>query len=53
MLKGIAPVGYYRGTVQSKDYTVHRWSKVLDVLDFIESGIEGTQDLVVMRKPHA
>ena len=51
MMDGIAPAGYYRGTVQSREYTTNRWSSSFDILDFIENGIEGTQDLVVMRKP--
>ena len=51
MLDGIAPPGYYRGTVQSEGYTNERWSNVFDVLAFIEYGIEGAQDLLVMRKP--
>ena len=51
MLDGIAPAGYYRGTVQSREYTISRWSDYFDVLDFIENGLEGSQDLVVMRRP--
>lgn len=53
MMDGIAPKGYYRGTVQSKDYTTRQWSNYFEILDFLESGIEGSQDLVVMRKPAA
>ena len=53
MMDGIAPAGYYRGTVQSQEYTNGSWSNVFDMLDFIEYGIEGAQDLLVMRKPHA
>jgi SAM-dependent methyltransferase len=51
MLDGIAPTGYYRGTVQSREYTIGRWSHHFDILDFIEDGLEGSQDLVVMRRP--
>ena len=51
MLDGIAPAGYYRGTVQSREYTVNRWSRHFEILDFIEDGLEGSQDLVVMRRP--
>lgn len=50
MLDGIAPAGYYRGTVQSREYTISRWSHHFDILDFIEDGLEGSQDLVVMRR---
>ena len=50
MMDGIAPPGYYRGTLQSREYTNGRWSKIFDILDFIEYGIEGAQDLLVMRK---
>ena len=52
MMDGIAPAGYYRGTIQSREYTVSRWANYFDILDFIENGIEGSQDLVVMRKSH-
>ena len=51
MLDGIAPAGYYRGTIQSREYTTSRWSKYFNVLAFIEDGLEGSQDLVVMRRP--
>ncbi len=51
MMDGIAPAGYYRGTVQSKAYTNGSWSNAFDILAFIENGIEGAQDLLVMRKP--
>ena len=51
ILDGIAPEGYYRGTVQSRKYTMGQWSRYFEILDFVENGMEGTQDLVVMRKP--
>lgn len=51
VLDGIAPAGYYRGTLQSREYTISRWSNYFDVLDFIENGLEDSQDLVVMRRP--
>ena len=53
MMDGIAPAGYYRGTVQSKTYTNGSWSNAFDILAFIENGIEGVQDLLVMSKPYA
>ncbi|HLL77563.1 MAG TPA: class I SAM-dependent methyltransferase [Pyrinomonadaceae bacterium] len=51
MLDGIAPPGYYRGTFQTREYTVRRWSQYFNILDYIEHGLEGAQDLVVMRRP--
>lgn len=50
-MDGIFPAGYYRGTSQTREYTVKNWSKHLDILDFIENGLESVQDLVVMRRP--
>jgi hypothetical protein len=50
MLDGIAPPGYYRGTYQTRAYTLSHWSNNFDILDFIEMGIESVQDLVVMRR---
>lgn len=52
-LDGVAPRGYYRATYQTRQYTVRAWSSRLDVLDYVERGLLGHQDLVVMRRPPA
>jgi hypothetical protein len=50
-LTGIAPAGYYRGTYQSKDYTIREWSKYFEILEYIERGTANIQDLILMRRP--
>ena len=49
-LRGMAPRGYYRSVAQSPDYTRHAWARHFEVLDCIERGLDGNQDLVVMRR---
>ena len=51
VLNGIAPEGYYRGTFQTREYTLREWSKYFEILDYIERGTSNHQDLVVMRRP--
>jgi len=48
-LDGVAPKGYYRTVHQSRDYTLSEWSKYFMIVDYIECGLNGHQDLVVMR----
>lgn len=48
-LKGVAPEGYYRATFQHREYTANAWSARFDILDHVDRGLMGTQDLVVMR----
>lgn len=50
-LEGIAPRGYYRSIAQSPAYTRRAWSSHFEILDYIECGLDGNQDLVVMRRP--
>jgi SAM-dependent methyltransferase len=50
-LDGVAPSGYYRATYQTREYTIREWSGRLDVLEYVERGLMGHQDLVVMRRP--
>lgn len=50
-LRGIAPRGYYRSIAQSADYTRREWSSHFEVVDQIDCGLDGSQDLVVMRRP--
>jgi SAM-dependent methyltransferase len=49
-LEGIAPDGYYRGTFQTRSYTLREWSRYFEILELVE-GCLGFQDLVVMRRP--
>ena len=49
-LEGIAPHGYYRSVTQSSEYTRREWSSHFEILDHIERGLDGNQDLVVMRR---
>ena len=51
VLNGIAPEGYYRGTFQSREYTLREWSKYFEIVEYIERGISNHQDLIVMRRP--
>jgi glycosyltransferase involved in cell wall biosynthesis/SAM-dependent methyltransferase len=51
VLNGIAPEGYYRGTFQTREYTLREWSKYFEILDYIDRGTSNHQDLVVMRRP--
>jgi SAM-dependent methyltransferase len=49
-LDGIAPAGYYRGTLQSRDYTCREFSRYFEVVDYVRQGATSSQDLVVMRR---
>jgi hypothetical protein len=49
-LDGIAPAGYYRGTLQSKEYTNTVYSKYFEILEYKERGSSNHQDIVVMKK---
>ncbi len=48
-LDGIAPEGYYRAVYQSEDYVRREFSKVFDVVAYLERGMSNFQDLVVLR----
>ncbi len=50
MLGGVAPSGYYRLTYQTRDYTIREWGKFFEIVDYLERGLCGHQDLVVMRR---
>jgi SAM-dependent methyltransferase len=50
-LDEVAPKGYYRGVYQTREYTMREWSKWFEIVDYLERGIGGLQDLVVMRRP--
>lgn len=51
MLGGVAPSGYYRLTYQTRDYTIREFGKHFEILSYLERGLCGHQDLVVMRRP--
>ncbi|RPJ62352.1 MAG: class I SAM-dependent methyltransferase [Acidobacteria bacterium] len=50
-LDGIVPAGYYRNVFQTAEYTREVWSKEMEVLDYIERGLDSYQDLVIVRRP--
>jgi SAM-dependent methyltransferase len=50
-LDGIAPRGYYRKVYQSRAHTVAACSKVFEVVEYVECGLNGHQDLVILRRP--
>lgn len=49
-LDGITPVGYYRGTLQSQEYTRKVFSTYFEILEYKERGSSNHQDIVVMKK---
>jgi len=49
-LKGVAPEGYYRDTLQTQAYTRNVYRQYFEILDYVEGGWLKFQDLVVMRK---
>lgn len=49
-LDGIAPSGYYRGAFQTREHTLRHWGAHFKVVEYVERGIAGYQDLVVMIK---
>jgi SAM-dependent methyltransferase len=51
VLDGIAPPGYYRGVFQSRAHTIKACSKYFQVLDYVEHGLNGHQDLIILRRP--
>jgi len=51
-LDGIAPAGYYRMVYQTKAFIARAWTRDFDLLTYVERGLAGHQDLVVMRPRH-
>jgi hypothetical protein len=49
-LDGIAPTDYYRGTYQSKEYTLREFGRYFSILEYVERGATNLQDLIVLRK---
>jgi SAM-dependent methyltransferase len=49
-LDGIAPRGYYRATFQSRAHVIEACSKHFQVVDYVERGLNGHQDLVILRR---
>jgi SAM-dependent methyltransferase len=46
----IADAEYYRNSFQSREYTMREWSKHLEIVEYVEAGLNSYQDLIVMRK---
>jgi SAM-dependent methyltransferase len=49
-LDGIAPSRYYRAVFQSRAHTIEVCSKYFKVLDYVERGLNGHQDLIILRR---
>jgi SAM-dependent methyltransferase len=49
-LDGIAPKDYYRGTFQTKEYTLREFGKHFNIIGYIERGAMNFQDMIIMRK---
>lgn len=49
-LDGVAPPGYYRATFQTREFTCQNWGSYFGVLKYIEAGLTGFQDLVILRR---
>lgn len=49
-LDAVMPSGYYRSTFQSRSWTEAVWGECFDVIDFVEAGAFGVQDIIVLRK---
>lgn len=47
----ILPDGYYRNVYQTREYTLRKWSRHFEIVEYIERGLMNHQDLVVMRRP--
>jgi len=45
--------GFYQTSFHSKHYVLEHWSKTLDVASYVPGGIQGHQDIVVLRRPQA
>ena len=50
-LDGIAPPGYYRGVFQSRTHTLEVCERYFALVDYVERGLNGHQDLVILRRP--
>lgn len=49
-LDAVAPAGYYRSTFQNRAYVEQAWGDRFEVVEFIEAGAFGFQDIVVLKK---
>lgn len=49
-LDGVAPAGYYRETYQARAWTEATWGREMEIVEYVEGGMGGFQDLVVLRK---
>ena len=49
-LDGVAPEGYYRGVFQTPEWTRTEWSRFFEVVEVLEAGMHGFQDIVVLRR---
>lgn len=50
-LDGVLPPNYYRSTFQLPSFTREEWARHFEVVDILQAGCGGFQDLVVLRRP--
>ncbi len=48
-LRDVVEPGYYQNTFQTREYTIQEWSKQLEIVEYIEAGMNSYQDMVIMR----
>jgi SAM-dependent methyltransferase len=48
-LDGIAPAGYYRMVYETREFVEQAWTRDFAVVNYLERGLSGHQDLVVLR----
>lgn len=49
-LAAVVPEGYYRSTFQNRAWTQAAWGGCFDIIDYIEAGAFGVEDIIVLRK---
>jgi SAM-dependent methyltransferase len=49
-LDGVAPPGYYRAVFQSARHVRSAWSRELELIEHVDRGLGGYQDLAVLRR---
>jgi SAM-dependent methyltransferase len=49
-LSGVVEEGYYQNTFQTRDYTLQEWSRFLEIVEYVEAGMNSYQDMVILRR---
>jgi SAM-dependent methyltransferase len=50
-LGDVVEAGYYQNTFQTREYTLREWGRHLEIVEYVEAGMNSYQDMVVMRRP--